>query len=161
MFKFKYRRMANLMLTVSILGSVHSFVIAAEDDPTGVCESASSLYDMSASFRRSAIDLLKDNLFTRFRAQNGHREHMEMYDYSVSEIQEVASEVHDWMWNYIKERATCFFEIYDYENCMFDDVLFIGALHDIFINQTTVNRAEQRDFLEILEDSCKYVSYAY
>jgi hypothetical protein len=161
MFRLKQKHIATALLTISMLTNLHSSAMAAEDELTGSSECASPLYDTSASLRRSAIDLLKDDLFIRFRAQTGHREHMEMYDYSKNEIREAVMEVHDWMWNYSKERAIRFFEAYDYEDCMFEDVLFVGALHDIFINQTATNRREQWEFLEILKDSSRYISYAY
>jgi hypothetical protein len=133
--------------------------MASDDIDKSDLHSSRASYDMSTSLKSSELDFLKEHFSIKFKAQKAHREHVILYGSSINKIRTEITEAHDWIWNYTKQRAGYFFKIYNYNDCMFDDVLFVGALQDIFINQAASNRGEQKELLMILEDSCRYSSY--
>lgn len=155
----KYLWIKSRVLYISILLSVYPLATTATDEEDNLSSCIHRVERIERTPRIDEIDMLKKNILIKFNAQRKHREHLLTYPHAASEPLNAIREVKDWMWQDIKNTAKRFFKVYDYESCKFDDVLFVGALFDIYVNQTTQNKDKQAELLFILEDSCKYISY--
>jgi len=155
-----------VIIYVSFLTSSYFSAMSKEDDTLNVYQSSKHPNELSPVFTAYdldclSIELLKNDFSIKFKAQRSWKEHLQIeqlkYGYSGDEIRKAIIENHDWMWNYIIKIAKRFFEAHEYESCMFQDVLLVGALHDIFENQKITNKNKQRDLLVVLEDACRYI----
>lgn len=154
MLKLKHQHITNIMLSVSLFINMHSLATAGEEDIRGTDLQPFRIVHRDVTVE-DLINLLKNNILIKFEAQKNHRNHVILYHSSRNQAQIAIKEVEGLMWNEMKEKSIRFFEIHSYESCYLKDVLFVGALHDIFEKCSTRDKAEQKDLLMMLEDSCK------